>query len=133
MPSPSPVFYSFNAYHPTLPSHSLLNQDDWASFIIDVSRFKHSKTASLTCHESQWSVFVGRHASLDAYRRALDEYVDRLLLESYCCHAPSSVRDPLTSWLGVRRRNSIAERIWQFSYTALRAVKNRIRQYIPIS
>jgi LmbE family N-acetylglucosaminyl deacetylase len=132
MPS-APSLYSFNAYHPTLPALPILNPDDWATFILDVSPFEHAKKASLACHESQWSVFVGSHPSPDAYRTALGEYVDRLLLESYCCHVPRSAPDPLTAWLGVERRDGITERMWQLSYTALRTLKHHVRSYIPTS
>jgi LmbE family N-acetylglucosaminyl deacetylase len=132
MSSP-PALYSFNAYHPTLPARPILNPDDWATFILDVSPFEHTKKTSLACHESQWSVFVGPHPSSDAYRKALGEYVDRLLLESYCCHMPRSAPDPLTAWLGVTRRGGLAERMWKLSYMALRTLKNHVRPYFPPS
>jgi LmbE family N-acetylglucosaminyl deacetylase len=140
MPDPSPAFYSFNAFHPTLHFQSILNPDDWATFILDISPYKDAKRESLACHKSQWPVFVDPQSSLHAYHDALSEYVDRLLLESYCWHAPPTdafdtnrQEDPLTNWLKVKRRDSFGERLWRFSYSALRTLKNLVRPYLSVS
>jgi LmbE family N-acetylglucosaminyl deacetylase len=135
MSDSAPALYSFNAFHPTLPFQSTLNPDDWATFILDVSPFRDAKRDSLACHESQWPVFVDRQPSPRAYQDALSEYVDRRLLESYCWHGSCTPLDkePLADWLGVRRRDGIGERLWRSSYSALRTLKNRARQYFPAS
>jgi LmbE family N-acetylglucosaminyl deacetylase len=103
MPGDTPALFTFNAFHPSLPHPALLNEDDWADAIVDVSPMLPKKTAVLNCHASQWDAFVVPQPSDVDYRAAVARYVEqRLSSEGYCRQWPGTVRSPLvslTDWL----------------------------------
>jgi LmbE family N-acetylglucosaminyl deacetylase len=57
-----PLFYTFSAAFPEHPYPRLLNQDDSADLILDVSAYLDQKEAAALCHKTQNALFVRRRS-----------------------------------------------------------------------
>ena len=59
---PLPVMYTFSAAFPDHPYPRLLNKDDSADIILDVSAYLDQKEAAALCHQTQNALFVRRRS-----------------------------------------------------------------------
>ena len=61
-PTARPLFYTFAAAFPDHPYPRLLNKDDSADIILDVSAYLDQKEAAALCHKTQNALFVRRRS-----------------------------------------------------------------------
>jgi LmbE family N-acetylglucosaminyl deacetylase len=61
---PSPLLYSFSASFLDHPYPRLLNKDDAADLILDVSPYLGQKESAALCHKTQMPVFVRRRSEM---------------------------------------------------------------------
>ncbi len=62
--TPSPLLYTFSATFPDHPYPRLLNKDDAADLILDVSLFLNQKESAALCHKTQNALFVRRRSEM---------------------------------------------------------------------
>jgi len=142
----SPSMYSFNAFHPSLPQPGILNDDDWADVVIDVSSVLGTKISVLECHVTQWQVFVERQDSIADYKSAIAEFMQSFTKESYCRHWPKAEKhapDILSAWLGIEPDSSfshyahaVEDTLLQYKHRTrlrLRTLAHILREFLPSS
>ena len=103
----APLLYSAAAYFPEYPRRRLVNQNDPAHLVVDVSPALDKKTEAALCHRTQHALFT-RRASEEAGRPlAVPEVI--LTLEGFHRHLPSMQGTPndafaelLRPWQGNR-------------------------------
>lgn len=95
-----PPLVTFAAFHPSHPHPGMLNRAQWADIVLDSSAATGKKEQVLTCHQTQWEVFVGQQENHAAYQRAITSYALQHRLEGYAVHTFSQhTNDPLRQWI----------------------------------
>jgi len=128
----TPAMCSFNAFHPTLPRSGILNNDDWADIIVDVSSVMKSKISSLECHTTQWDVFVGPIDRNNDYKSEIADYARSFPEEGYRYHCTGIDRHRphiLSDWLSIEPDlppQYYSNAFWD----KLLQCKHRIRMYL---
>jgi len=131
----APALYSFNASHARPGRPKTINYDDPAAFIIDTGMYNAGKVNALTCHATQWMVFVGAHATMAAYETPIARFVEAAPREAYCRHWPPNKAIPddlMASWLGVKplspRMAHMLSRVRKLTYKITRRLQRYMGQ-----